>query len=270
MPGLHDYHTHSYLCGHGAGLPAEYAAQAARSGLDEIGISEHIPLYWLPEAERDPELAMRMDQLPQYFDLVEAARATVPTLPIRLGLEADYIPGHEAALATILQAHPWDYVYGAVHFIGAWGMDDPRYTAEYNRRDIDALYAEYFALVEAAARTGLFDIMAHLDLVKKFGHRATRDLTALYARVAQTMAATGVCVEINTAGLLKPVGEIYPQPALLRALHAAGVPVTLGSDAHQPELVGYAFAAAVRLLREVGYDCVWRFAGRQRYPVPLP
>ncbi len=270
MPGLHDYHMHSYLCGHGEGVPAEYAAHAARLGLDEIGVSEHIPLYWLPEAARDPELAMRMDELPRYFDLVEAARAAVPTLPIRLGLEADYIPGHEVALAAILRAHPWDYVYGSVHFIGAWGMDDPRYTAEYDRRDIDALYAEYFALVEAAARTGLFDIMAHLDLVKKFGHRATGDLTPLYARVAQMMAATGVCVEINTAGLLKPVGEIYPQPALLRALHAAGVPVTLGSDAHKPELVGHAFAEALRLLREVGYREVMRFRARQAYAVPLP
>ncbi len=270
MPGLHDYHMHSYLCGHGTGLPAEYAAQAAHIGLDEIGVSEHIPLYWLPEADRDPELAMQMDQLPHYFDLVEAARAAVPALPIRLGLEADYIPGHTAALAAILRPHPWDYVYGSVHFIGAWGMDDPRYMAEYERRDIDALYAEYFTLVEAAARTGLFDIMAHLDLVKKFGHRASADLTPLYVRVAQTMAATGVCVEINTAGLLKPVREIYPQVALVRALHAAGVPVTLGSDAHKPELVGYAFAEAMRLLREVGYQTVMRFCERRAYAVPLP
>jgi histidinol-phosphatase (PHP family) len=112
--------------------------------------------------------------------------------------------------------------------------------------------------------------MAHLDLVKKFGHRATRDLGPLYAGVARTMAESGVCVEVNTAGLLKPVAEIYPQVDLLRALYRAGVPVTLGSDAHAPHLVGYAFAEALDLLREVGYHRVVRFAGRARSYVALP
>ena len=270
MPGLHDYHMHSYLCGHGEGVPAEYAARAVALELDEIGVSEHIPLYWLPEAERDPELAMPMGNLPLYFELVDAARRAYPALPIRLGLEADYIPGHEDALRAILEAHPWDYVYGSVHFLGAWGMDDPRYVAEYDRRDINALYEEYFRTVEAAARSGLFDIMAHLDLVKKFGHRAMQDLGPLYARVGQAMAESGVCVEVNTAGLLKPVTEIYPQVDLLRALYRAGVPITLGSDAHAPHLVGYAFAEAVALLREVGYERVVRFAGRARSYVALP
>src|SRR5579859_1352264 len=268
MRGLPDYHMHSYLCGHGEGVPAEYAAQASALGLAEIGFSEHIPMYWLPEAARDPELAMAAEDLPLYFALVDAARQAVPQLPIRLGLEADYIPGHEAALRTILDAHPWDYIYGSVHFLGAWGLDDPRYVAEWQRRSVDAIYEEYFSLVEAAARTGLFDIMAHLDLVKKFGYRAAFDLTPLYARVAQTMATSGVCVEINSAGLLKPVGEIYPHVDLLRALHAAGVPVTLGSDAHQPHLVGHAFDQSLRLLREVGYERVVCFAGRQRSYAP--
>jgi histidinol-phosphatase (PHP family) len=265
---------HSYLCGHGVGVPAEYAARAVELGLDEIGVSEHIPMYWRPEPERDPildsTLAMRMDQLPLYFALVEEARQATPGLPIRLGLETDYIAGHEAELAAFLTARPWDYVYGSVHFIGAWGMDDPRYTAEYDRRDVDQVYEEYFALVEAAARTGLFDIMGHLDLVKKFGHRARKDLHPLYARVARTMAETGVVVEINTAGLLKPVGEIYPHVDLVRALHAAGVPVSLGSDAHEPRLVGHAFDAALALLREVGYTRLTRFRERRRSYVPLP
>jgi len=261
---------HSYLCGHGAGVPAEYAARAADLGLDEIGVSEHVPLYWLPEEGRDPTLAMAPHDLPRYFDLVEEARRAVPGLPIRLGLEADYIPGHEAELHPILTLHPWDYVYGSVHFLGAWGLDDARYTDEYARRGVDAVYDEYFAVLQEAARSGLFVIMAHLDLVKKFGYRASGDPLPRYREVARVMAEAGVCVEVNTAGLLKPVAEIYPQVDLLRALHAAGVPVTLGSDAHEPRLVGYAFDQAVRLLREVGYDRVLRFRERRRAYVPLP
>ena len=208
--------------------------------------------------------------MPTYFALVEEARRAVPTLPIRLGLEADYIPGHEAALRAFLAAYPFDYIYGSVHFLGAWGLDDPRYVDEYARRDIDAVYDEYFRTVEAAARSGLFDIMAHLDLVKKFGYRATGDLTETYRRVARTLAESEVCVEINSAGLLKPVGEIYPQVDLLRALYAASVPVTLGSDAHAPHLVGHAFDQSVRLLREVGYTRLVRFQGRARSYVSLP
>ncbi len=270
MPGLHDYHMHSYLCGHGEGVPAEYAARAVALGLDEIGVSEHIPMYWRPEGGRDPTLAMADRDLPTYFALVEDARRAAPGLPIRLGLEADYIPGHEAALRAFLATWPWDYVYGSVHWLGDWGLDDPREVEEYTRRDVDAVYEAYFALVEAAAASGLFDILAHLDLVKKFGYRSTRDLRPRYARLARTLAETGVCVEINTAGLLKPVGEIYPHPDLLRALHAAGVPVTLGSDAHRPALVGHAFDAALRLLRETGYTRVTRFAARRPTAVPLP
>ncbi|HUS17171.1 MAG TPA: histidinol-phosphatase HisJ family protein [Chloroflexia bacterium] len=270
LAGLHDYHMHSYLCGHGVGVPAEYAAHAANLGLDEIGFSEHVPMYWLPGRDPDPELAMTADELPLYFELVEAARRAVPDMPIHLGLEADYIPGHEATLAGILAAHPWDYVYGSVHFLGTWGMDDARYVEEFERRDIDAVYEEYFGLVEAAARSGMFDIMAHLDLVKKFGHRATGDLRGLYAQVARTMAASEVCVEVNSAGLRKPVGEIYPHIDLLRALYVAGVPVTLGSDAHQPDHVGADFATSLRLLREVGYQRVVRFANRERSYVALP
>jgi histidinol-phosphatase (PHP family) len=270
MPGLHDYHMHSYLCGHGDGAPADYAARAVALGLDEIGVSEHIPMYWLPEGERDPTIAMPEAALPRYLELVEEARRAAPGLPVRLGLEADFIPGQEPALQALLARYPWDYVLGSVHFIGRWGFDDPRYVDEFARRDVDAVYEEYFSLVEQAAQTGLFDTMAHLDLVKKFGHRPRAALGSRYARLARALAACDVCVELNTAGLLKPVGEIYPHVDLIRALRAADVPVTLGSDAHSPTLVGYEFGRAARLLREAGYERVVRFEGRRRSYAPLP
>ena len=270
MPGLHDYHMHSYLCGHGDGAPADYAARAQALGLDEIGISEHIPMYWLPELERDPTIAMTEAELPRYVELVEDARRASPGLPIRLGLEADFIPGHEAGLRALLARYPWDYVLGSVHFLGRWGFDDPRYVDEFARRDVDEVYEEYFALVEQAAQTGLFDTMAHLDLVKKFGHRPRAGLRSRYARLARTLAASDVCVEINTAGLLKPVGEMYPHGDLLRALRTAQVPVTLGSDAHSPTLVGYELGQAARALREAGYDRVVRFRARRRAYATLP
>src|SRR6478672_8963081 len=162
LAGLADYHMHTVLCGHASGTMDEYIAQALVLGLDEIGFSEHIYLYHLPPAERDPELAPADEAaLDQYVAWVEAARARYPQLPIRLGLEADYIPGHEATLARILATWPFDYVYGSVHFIGDWGLDDRRYIAGYADWDLSALYERYFTLVRDAARTGLFDIMSH-------------------------------------------------------------------------------------------------------------
>ncbi len=270
LSGLTDYHMHTTLCGHASGTIDEYVQQAISLGLDEIGFSEHIFLYHLPPEQRDPELAMRAEQMPVYIDMVRRAQDRHPEITIRLGLEADYNPGYEDALAAILARYPFDYVYGSVHFIDGWGLDDPRYIDGYSQWQIDDLYAEYFRLVCAAAKTRLFDIMAHLDLVKKFGFRATGDLKPLYTDVACSLAEAGVCIEGSSGGLRQPVGEAYPHPTLLGACRRAGVPATLGSDAHKPEHVGYALSGVAAMLREAGYHEYVRFQARNRISYPLP
>jgi histidinol-phosphatase (PHP family) len=250
----------------------EYVAHARRVGLTEIGFSDHLHLYWLPIDERDPELAMAEDELEAYVEDVLRLRRENPDLTIRLAIEADYIDGREAELRAVLDRYPWDYVLGSVHFIDRWGVDDERYTAEYARWDVDELYCRYFGLLERAAQTALFDSMAHPDLVKKFGYFPSErlDLSALYARVATTFKRTGVCVEVNTAGLRKPCAEIYPSLGLLRACGDLGVPATLGSDAHQPDHVGLYFDQAVQHLRAAGYDRVTQLAKRSRSTRWLP
>src|SRR3954451_9547588 len=254
LHGLPDYHMHTALCGHATGSMHEYIERAISLGLGEIGFSEHIYLYHLPPDRRDPELAPAEHDMETYLRMVEDARESYPGFPISLGLEADYIEGHEAELERILQMADWDYVYGSVHFVGDWGMDDPRYKSRYDECQIDDLYTRYFGMVTDVAATGLFDIMAHLDLVKKFGHRPTSDLTALYGDVAQKLATSGVCIEISSGRLRKPIGEIYPHPGILKACREAGVPATLGSASHEPESVGYAFPVLVVALREAGYS----------------
>ncbi len=265
-----DYHMHTTRCGHAAGTMEEYVRQALVLGLGEIGFSDHLYLYWLPESDRDPTLAMREKELPEYVESVLRLRELYPRIPIRLGLEADYIPGREETLARILENYPWDYVYGSVHFIGDWGFDDSRQAARYARWDVDELYGRYFDLVKDAAATGLFDIMAHLDLVKKFGHRPQADPGLLYAEVARALKKAGVSLEVSTAGLRKPVGEIYPGPRLLEECARQGVPATLGSDAHKPTEVGLQLDQAVAALRSAGYRQIVRFARRRRSAVPLP
>lgn len=261
---LVDYHIHTARCGHAVGEMAAYVERAVRAGLPEMGFSDHIFMYWLPPEDRDPELAMPEERFDEYVESVERLRHQYPQIDIRLAVEADFIQDREATLAEILDRHPWDYVLGSVHFIGDWGMDDARYLSTYDDWDIDELYETYFGLILRAAGSGHFDTVAHLDLVKKFGHRARKDLAALYERVARGLAAAGVAVEVNTAGLHKPVGELYPHPDLLLACRRAGVSATLGSDAHAPEEVARDFDLAVAHLRAAGYDRILTYRQRQR------
>lgn len=245
---LPDYHTHTARCGHASGEAADYVQAAREHGLVGIGIADHLPL--LPEY--DPELTMKMSDLPGYVEEVLALKTDFPGY-VLLGVEADYRPHTVSEVRALLAAHPFDYVIGSVHFLGDWAFDDPRTVSGYADRDIDEVWVEYLQLVGDAAESGLFTIMGHLDLVKKFGYRPTRVLDKELGRLVDRLAESGVLVEINTAGLHKPVGEAYPDPDLLRRLCEAGVPITFGSDAHQPGHVGRDFAHAVRLAQEAGY-----------------
>jgi histidinol-phosphatase (PHP family) len=247
-----------------------YVEQAIESGVTELGFSDHLFMYWLTSEHRDPELGMAEWEHDFYIEDVERCRARYASdITIRLSTEADFIPGHEHTLENILRGYDWDYVIGSVHFIGAWGFDDSRYLAGYAEWNIDDLYARYFDLVGASAETGLFDSIGHCDLVKKFGHRPGCDQSSNYAALAARLAATGACVEVNTAGLRKPVGEMYPHPDLLRACHDAGVPVTLGSDAHAPTEVAADLASACDLMRRAGYSDFVAFERRQRRRISL-
>jgi histidinol-phosphatase (PHP family) len=271
MLPLVDYHVHTARCGHAVGAMERYVEQAIDAGLTELGFSDHLFMYWLPHDQRDPELGMAEWEHDFYIEDVERCRRRYAgDITIRLSTEADFIPGHERALESIVRRYDWDYVIGSVHFLDDWGIDDSRYIDRFAEHDIDELYARYFETVGSSAETGLFDTIGHTDLIKKFGHRATRSLSSDYERLASRFAAAGVCVEINTAGLRKPVGEIYPHPQLLRAYHGAGVPITFASDAHAPEQVGADFSIAVELLRAAGYAEFVTFDQRRRTRVALP
>jgi histidinol-phosphatase (PHP family) len=270
LTSLLDYHIHSKLCGHGVGELEEYVRYAVQSGLPEMGFSEHIFMYWLPESQRDPELAMPQSAFAGYVQEVQRLQALYPEIRLRLALEADFIVGHEAELRDVLHAYEWDYLIGSVHFIDGWGVDDERYKDGFDRWDINELYECYFDHVCRAAETGLYQVMGHLDLVKKFGHRPTCSVAELYQRTARRLKSADVCIEVNTSGLRKPVGEIYPHPELVKACFDAGVPVTLGSDAHQPDRVGDAVLQAVEMLRDIGYTHITRFENQRRERVALP
>ena len=263
---LPDYHIHTPFCGHAGGTMDEYVQTAREQGLPEMGFADHLPLFHID----DPTLAMSHDDLPRYIEQVQRLQQANPDYPVRLGIEADFIHDHLEDVAAVLARYEFDYIYGSVHFVGGWGFDQSRFKFEFEKRDIDDVYEEYFGLVMTAARTGLFDIMTHLDVVKKYGHRPRRDLAELYRRVAATLAKSDVAIELNSSGLSKPVGEIYPSLKILRIMREYDVPITFGSDSHKPSQVGREFDQLLQLARDAGYSDYVRFAGRRRLPMPLP
>lgn len=246
---LPDYHTHTARCGHARGTPAEYVEAARAAGLLAIGVADHLPL--LPEP--DPELSMEACELDDYVAEVLELKAAFPGF-VLLGIEADYRPDTVSEVHSLLESQPFEYVIGSVHHLGDWGFDDPRQMEGYSSRQIDDVWVDYLELVGEAAECGLFTILGHLDLVKKFGYRPTRALDDELDRVVERISRAGVAIEINTAGLHKPVKEAYPSPAILRKLWAADIPITFGSDAHRPEEVGRDFARAADLARAAGYE----------------
>lgn len=264
--GLVDYHLHTERCGHAEGTMADYVRRSVRLGLREVGFSDHFPLLHTD----DPTLSMGLGDLPSYMDEVRGLRPDFQGIEIRLGIEVDYVPGTLARLRAILGEHDFDYVLGSVHFVDGWGFDDPRYVEGYEERDLYGLWSRYFELLGDAAECGLFDVLAHPDLIKKFGYRPSGDVTGLYGMCLDRVSKAGVAVEVNTAGLRKPVGEIYPSEHFLRMCRERDIPVTLGSDAHSPIDVGRDFHKALDLLRRVGYGEILTFENRTRFPLRLP
>jgi len=259
-----DYHLHTRLCRHATGEPTDYAGRALAIGLTEIGFSDHSPM----RQDDFDDWRMRFDQLDEYVGKVRMAQKDFPQLTIRLALEVDYLPGQEDWIRALAARHPWDYFIGSVHYVSeSWAIDDPRKLSEWKHRDSWEVWSVYFDWLTRAAETGFFEIIAHVDLPKKFGHRPSRDCTPLYDRFLTAAKKHNCAIELNTAGLRKDCKEIYPSREILQLAFQKGVPITFGSDAHAPEEVGMNFEEAVKLARDVGYNESCWFMQRNRQSV---
>jgi histidinol-phosphatase (PHP family) len=250
-----------------------YREAASERGIEELGVSEHIYRFsqalgvWRhPFWERYAH-----DDLDEYCGFVR------DQTDLRLGIEADFVPGAEDRIAALLESRDFDYVVGSVHFIreGAVDMDDfTVWDPKDPRRSAEAVWQRYFETVAASATSGLFDIIAHPDLVKIWGtsrpeRTPQRDPRFFYEPVVEALADGGVAVELSTAGLRKPVGEMYPASPFLAMCVEAGVPVALSSDAHRPQDVGAAYEQALELLAELGVGELAVFERRARRLEPV-
>lgn len=264
-----DYHMHTTRCKHATGTMAEYVKQGLKMGLKEIGFADHLPLSPAPKGTWSCDWAMQEEELEEYIFDVKKLQREYPKIKIKLGIEADYFPESIKETATLLDKISWDYIIGSVHHIGPWPIDSSLYLSEFAKRDLYKTYETYFELVAGAAKSGLFDIIGHLDVIKKYGFKPQKDLGSLYKDLVKELKASDVAFEINTSGLRKPVNEIYPAPALIEELLKSNVPVTLGSDSHAPSEVGKDLEIAIQLLKELGVSKIASFTGRKRLLIPL-
>jgi len=213
---------------------------------------------------------MLQGELDLYVEKVQQARHDHPQLAIKLALEVDFIPGQEEWIKSLSTRHPWDYLIGAVHYVSdSWDLDNPAKLSEWKHRDPFAIWTAYFERLTQAVESGLFEIIAHADLCKKFCFYPKQDCTPLFGKFLDAARRKGVAMELNTAGLRKDCKEIYPSPQIVQLAAQIGVPITFASDAHAPNEVGMDFAGAVALAKSAGYTHYCCFTRRRREDVKL-
>lgn len=255
-----DYHIHTrFSDGKSEHKDIIFAAQ--EQGLDEIGFSDHfsiVPTEWTTSENEISRLKEIMKQVKDSEDL---------PLKVRFGAEVDYITGKEEKIKSIINQLPLDYVIGSVHFIEGWNFDtDPE---GFDKSNIDILYKKYYQLLEQSISSGLYDIVGHADLIKKFGHMSMKDPKTFYKKIIKAMLAHNTTYELNTSGLNKPCQEFYPSRSFIEMAFKENIPVTLGSDAHHEKDIAQYFPEAIELLKKVGYRKIATFHNRKRKLKPL-
>jgi len=274
---LTDYHVH--LRPDGDDTPASryftaanaehYREVAESRGVAELGVAEHVHRFtaaldvWQHPFWRQSAT----DDLDRYVGFVREET------DLRLGIEADYVRGTEDRMGNLLDAHEWDYVLGSVHFLGEFAVDfDDETDIWRHENNAERVWKRYFEAIAESAQTGLFDVITHPDLVKSWGSarpQPTKDPRFYYEPAIEAMLDAGVAMEVSTAGLRKPVGEIYPARAMLEMAVDAGIPIALSSDAHRPEHLAYGYEEAVKLLEDCGVNEIAVFEKRARRMEPL-
>jgi histidinol-phosphatase (PHP family) len=274
---LTDYHVHlrpdepgttfeRYMT---AANAERYREVAAERGIAELGVSEHV--YRFTQAldvwRHELWVESAHDDLDAYCGFVREQT------DLRLGIEADFIPGREERMAELLDGRDWDYVVGSIHFVGDGALDYAKYDVWTRADSPDKVWRTYFEWLGELAMTGMYDVLAHPDLVKYWGRAERpwpdRDLRYYYEIAMEGIAESGIAVEVSTAGLRKPVGELYPARAFLEMVVDAGNPIALSSDAHTPDQIGAGYDEALAVLDEVGVTELCVFEGRRRRLEPI-
>ena len=245
-----------------------YREAASERGIEELGVAEHIYRFTAALDVWQHPLWQRhaVDDIDAYAGFVREET------DLKLGIEADFIPGREDRMANLLESRDWDYVVGSIHFLGEDAIDYDKYDVWNRASSPDKVWRTYFEWLGEAARTRMFDILAHPDLVKVWGAERPRpdgDLRRFYELAMDGIAESGIAIEVSTAGLRKPVGELYPANAFLEMCLEAGNPIALSSDAHTVDQVGFGYDRALEQLGQLGVTELAVFDRRERRLEPI-
>lgn len=258
-----DLHNHTTLCNHANGTVEQYVQRAIELGIDQYGFSDHAPMNF------DPKYRMDISQKALYEKWVLDAKEKYKNqIKILLAYEVDYLEGY--ILDDIINSKV-DYLIGSVHFLknknDMWGFDNPEFIGVYESKDIDTIWLEYFDAIKSMAKTQSFDIVGHFDLIKVFRFLPKKDIRILANDALKQIKKSGMVLEINPAGLRKPIGETYPSKQLLELAYEMNIDITFGSDAHEIEQVGFKYDEVVSLAKEIGYTKCITFDNREKIKI---
>lgn len=256
-----DLHSHTPRCRHAVGEPRSYVERAIASNVAVYGFSDHAPM------EFDEGYRMGFGEMDDYErDVLELKAEFADKIDIRLAYEVDWLPGY---IDKRIFERDVDYLIGSVHFIGGWGFDNPEFIGDYKGKNIDEIWREYFRLMGEMAESRLFDIVGHMDLIKIFNFMPNVDARELAMPTLEKIAKSGMSIELNAAGIRKPVKEAYPSMPILQTAREMGITITFGSDAHMPEQVGFERQTLLGLARDAGYTECAAYRGRKKEMVPI-
>jgi histidinol-phosphatase (PHP family) len=225
----------------------QYIQKAIKLGIDIYGFSDHAPMDF------EPEYRMSLGQSKQYEnDILKLKYRYKDQIDIRLAYEVDYMRDSKYMEKDILEANV-DYLIGSVHFLDDWGFDNPAFLKTYEKKDIDQIWEEYFDTVTSMVKTGYFDIVGHLDLIKVFKYLPTKNIIDISYDCLRAIKDSNMSIEINSAGIRKPINEVYPSRVLLEQAYKLNIPITFGSDAHSVDQVGFGYEEALLLAKQIGY-----------------
>ena len=251
-----DLHNHTTRCNHAKGSMDTYIQRAIELGIDIYGFSEHAPMDF------DSHYRLSFEEMDNYvLDVLTLKEKYKEDIKILLGYEVDYLKGHMDE--RVLNANV-DYMIGSIHFLGKWGFDNPEFIEEYKNRNIDSIWQEYFNNIEAMAKMGSFDIVGHLDLIKIFKFMPKKDIRSIATPALKAIKKSNMVIELNAAGLRKPIKEIYPSPLLLELAYELNIPITFSSDAHAVGQVGFKYDEVIQLAKKIGYSKAVTFEQRER------
>ncbi|HHB93947.1 MAG TPA: histidinol-phosphatase HisJ family protein [Campylobacterales bacterium] len=252
-----DLHNHTTKCNHATGTIDEYIQRAIELGVDIYGFSEHAPMNF------DQYYRLSFEDMSCYEqDILTYKQIYKDDIEILLGYEVDYLKGYIDS--RVIENRSVDYLIGSVHFLDKWGFDNPEFIGEYKNRDIDDIWQEYFDAIEDMAKTGYFDIVGHLDLIKVFKYLPQKDIRVIAQNALKAIKKSNMVIELNSAGLRKPIKELYPSKELLEVVYELDIPITFSSDAHSVEQVGFGYKEVIEIAKSIGYTKAVTFEQREK------